>query len=147
MDRRDIAEGLAWTACGILATVVGAKAAEPVETKGWDGAKEALALAQEQETVTQSKLAPTPPAPAPLFVCYRPVTLDTAEGPVGALALFLGQGGDNFLWPIENAVGLSVTDAVFALGEDSVLSYLDPANVKACPPEQKIDLHGPKEQP
>lgn len=139
MDRRDIGEGLAWTACAILATAAGAKAAEPIETKGWDGAKEALAQVRQDPMAT--------PASAHLFVCYRPVTLDTADGPVGALALFLGKDGDSFLWPVENAVGLSVTDAVFALGEDSVLSDLDPADIRACPPEQKVDLPAPKEQP
>lgn len=139
MDRRDIGEVGALLVCALLSGAAAAKANEPVETKGWEGAKEALAL------VTQE---PAPAAaPAPLFVCYRPVTLDTAEGSVGALALFLGQESDGFLGPIDNAVGLSVTDAVYALGEDSVLADIDPANVKACPPEQKVDLPAPKERP
>lgn len=126
-------------ACAIGAGYAGARAAEPVEAKGWEGAKEALAQVKQEPVLAA--------APAPLFVCFRPVTQDTVEGPVGALALFLGKEGDSFLWPVENAVGLSVTDAVYALGEDSVLADIDPANIKACPPEQKVDLPAPKEQP
>lgn len=129
------------TLCGAGSLYAAARACEPVEAKGWEGAKEALQQIKVEPTLAAP---PEPPAaPVPLTVCYRPVTVDTVQGPVGALALYLGAEGDSFMWPIDNAVGLSVTDAVYALGEDSVLTGLDPASIEACPPAVKVDLPAP----
>jgi hypothetical protein len=65
---------------------------------------------------------------------------------VGALALYIGQEGDTFLWPVEGAIGVTVSDAILALGEASVLADLDPANVPACDPVEKVSLPAPPQE-
>jgi hypothetical protein len=130
-----------FTGCsvGALYAAQRAVAAAPVEEAGWEGAKEALRQVAQED-------APAKDPPAPLRACYRPTTVHAVTGPVGALALYIGQEGDTFLWPVEGAIGVTVSDAILALGEASVLADLDPANVPACDPVEKVSLPAPPQE-
>jgi hypothetical protein len=110
---------------GALYAAQRAVAAAPVEEAGWEGAKAILTQIQEDIEPPTSQVAHT--------ICYRPTVLHTEVGPVAALALYLGFAETGVFWQVENAVGVTVADALAALGEGSALSAFAIEDIKACP--------------
>jgi hypothetical protein len=119
MIKYQIADVIFLSFCLVGAAYAGARAAEPVETEGWEGVKEAL------EQVQQAK---EPGEMLPL-ICHQPLDIqEEGEEVVTMTALYWQRGGELTL--IASSISYTLEQAIEASTEP--LPPLDPSAVPVC---------------